>query len=489
MEPMATGNSKKFVVKNGLITQNIEFVSPDSLSVVTQSMSNNGTLSFNGTISATAFQGALSGQIDDISNHDTDDLSEGITNLYFTEARARDSVSASGDLTYNATTGIFSVDVPGTNLAMGGSGNSRTITSSTGNDVSVPVATTTNAGFMSTDDKVKIDQFDPNASVSGGAEISSTPPSSPAAGDLWWDSSEGTLYIYYDDGDSQQWVISSPALPGPAGPEGPEGPEGPIGPEGPAGVTEDTNITITGGTTAGPVINSSTGTGATIPTASASASGVITTGDQTIGGVKTFSNRINLDTSDGEIFITPTGWRSSNRAAIKIRSKSDNPAELDLRQTSGSFEPGWHISARGSGENRELQIYRFNMNASGVADSSTFSLVYRFEANGTFIASGNVTAFSDKRVKDNIETIDNALDKVKNLRGVSFTRTDQEDKDKKYIGVIAQEVLEIIPEVVEGSEDTQYSVAYGNIVAVLIEAIKEQQKEIDNLKSIFGEIK
>ena len=94
---------------------------------------------------------------------------------------------------------------------------------------------------------------------------------------------------------------------------------------------------------------------------------------------------------------------------------------------------------------------------------------------GALTASGDITAFSDERLKSDIETIDNALDKVMNMRGVSFTK-----QDKKGIGVIAQEIEKILPEVVTDGE--YKSVAYGNIVGVLIEAIKEQQKQIDELK-------
>jgi hypothetical protein len=100
---------------------------------------------------------------------------------------------------------------------------------------------------------------------------------------------------------------------------------------------------------------------------------------------------------------------------------------------------------------------------------------------GAFTAVGNVTAFSDARVKTNIKTIDNALSKVLALRGVTYNRTDLEDKSEQ-IGVIAQEVKEILPQVVQ-ENDGHYSVAYGNIVGVLIEAIKEQQVQIEELKS------
>jgi len=94
---------------------------------------------------------------------------------------------------------------------------------------------------------------------------------------------------------------------------------------------------------------------------------------------------------------------------------------------------------------------------------------------GAITASGDITAFSDERLKTDIETIDNALDKVMNMRGVSYTK-----QAEKGIGVIAQEIEKVLPEVVTDGE--YKSVAYGNIVGVLIEAIKEQQKQIDELK-------
>jgi hypothetical protein len=96
---------------------------------------------------------------------------------------------------------------------------------------------------------------------------------------------------------------------------------------------------------------------------------------------------------------------------------------------------------------------------------------------GNFTATGDVTAYSDKRLKRNIETITNAVDTVSKLRGVNF------EKDGRYsTGVIAQEVEEVLPQVVHTDPDGMKSVAYGNIVGILIEAIKEQQKEIEELK-------
>jgi hypothetical protein len=97
-------------------------------------------------------------------------------------------------------------------------------------------------------------------------------------------------------------------------------------------------------------------------------------------------------------------------------------------------------------------------------------------------AAGDVTAFSDARVKDNIEVINNAVEKIQAIRGVTFTRNDMTDTTTRHAGVIAQEVLEVLPEVITKDANDHYSVAYGNLNALLIEAIKEQQGQIEELK-------
>jgi hypothetical protein len=109
--------------------------------------------------------------------------------------------------------------------------------------------------------------------------------------------------------------------------------------------------------------------------------------------------------------------------------------------------------------------------------------------NGTTaVFSGDVTAYSDVRVKTNINTISNALDKVLSLRGVTYNRIDDESKAEK-IGIIAQELQEILPQVINVQENGMLSVAYGNITAVLIEAIKEQQKCLLDLQSQINILK
>jgi hypothetical protein len=103
-------------------------------------------------------------------------------------------------------------------------------------------------------------------------------------------------------------------------------------------------------------------------------------------------------------------------------------------------------------------------------------------------ATGDITAYSDARIKENVNTLESALDKTLSLRGVSYNRTDIEDKSTK-IGFIAQELLEVVPEVVTEDESGMYGVSYGNITALLVEAIKEQQKQIEELKLEIQKLK
>jgi hypothetical protein len=103
---------------------------------------------------------------------------------------------------------------------------------------------------------------------------------------------------------------------------------------------------------------------------------------------------------------------------------------------------------------------------------------------GYLNASGDIQAVnfnstSDESLKENVQTITNALDKVDSLRGVNF---DWIDSGKAATGVIAQEIETILPEVVTEDEDGIKHVAYGNVVGVLIEAIKELKAEIEDLK-------
>jgi hypothetical protein len=119
--------------------------------------------------------------------------------------------------------------------------------------------------------------------------------------------------------------------------------------------------------------------------------------------------------------------------------------------------------------------------------SSDFSTttIFTMDRSGNFTASASVAANSDRRIKKNLEVIPDALDKVKKLNGYTYERTDMPGK---FTGVVAQELLEVLPEAVLKSDTGMYSVAYGNIVGLLIEALKEETKKREALEVLVKEL-
>jgi hypothetical protein len=103
---------------------------------------------------------------------------------------------------------------------------------------------------------------------------------------------------------------------------------------------------------------------------------------------------------------------------------------------------------------------------------------------GTLTADDFI-ATSDIRLKNVTGPITNALDTVNKLNAIRYTWKDERD-DKEHIGFSAQDVLELVPEAVYGSEETEYGISYGKLVPVLVEAIKELAAEVEALKKKVG---
>ena len=99
---------------------------------------------------------------------------------------------------------------------------------------------------------------------------------------------------------------------------------------------------------------------------------------------------------------------------------------------------------------------------------------------GQFTAGNNVTAYSDLRLKENIETIENSLEMVKKMRGITFnTKKD----GTKGAGFVAQELQEVFPDVVYEDYAGYLHVAYGNITSVLVNAVKELAEKVEKLEN------
>lgn len=177
-----------------------------------------------------------------------------------------------------------------------------------------------------------------------------------------------------------------------------------------------------------------------------------------------------------QYFLTNNGGyavNNSNSAALEVYSTGNNTAFQSFHRG------GYWATNFGLDSDNWIRIGGW----SAAANRFQFNAV-----SGDFVANGDITAFSDARVKENVITIDNALSKVLALRGVYYNRIDSEDKSRK-IGVIAQETLPVIPEVVNQDAFGTYNVSYGNMGALFIEAFKEQNNEITALKNEVKELK
>jgi hypothetical protein len=239
--------------------------------------------------------------------------------------------------------------------------------------------------------------------------------------------------------------------------------------------------------------------------ASAGAINVAGSNGVTFGGWNTADAHINTEGIYVKAWTTPSGsagWNGSavlrlqqgstgNNAYIQFRNRADAGDYAGILFTDNNT--GGYIAFRtytgggaNNGYNGDYTVYGtytdhiFQNGSSETVDGKTET--FRISANGNVRATGDVTAYSDRRVKENIITIDNALEKTLLLRGVFYNRTDKDDKSQK-IGVIAQEVQDVLPQVVNEDYNGILSVSYGNITAVLIEAIKEQQLQIEKLQN------
>ena len=118
---------------------------------------------------------------------------------------------------------------------------------------------------------------------------------------------------------------------------------------------------------------------------------------------------------------------------------------------------------------------------------------FSIDGSGNGVFSGNVTAYgspSDIRLKENVEVIDNALDKVKQLKGITY---DLKSDGNRLTGLIAQDLEKVLPEAVYTEKDLEteeehLAIRYGNTVGLLVEAIKEQQEQIETLTAKVKEL-
>ena len=175
-----------------------------------------------------------------------------------------------------------------------------------------------------------------------------------------------------------------------------------------------------------------------------------------------------IDLSSGNLTIDVAGNIKLNADGGQIAFE-DGSTEIGVFENSSS-----DFSIEAKVQDKDL-LFKGNDGGSGIT-----ALTLDMSEAGAATFNSNVTAFSDERLKDNIETLEDGLDKVEQLRGVTYTRDDREE-----IGVIAQEVEKILPEIVLTADDEMgtKSVDYSRITAVLIEAVKELSARVKELEN------
>ena len=259
-------------------------------------------------------------------------------------------------------------------------------------------------------------------------------------------------------------------------------------------------------------------------TGSINSAGMVVTGNSTIGGTQTVASNMNIggtSLSTYRLDVTGTARATSDFRSPIFYDSDDTTYYINLNgssQVGGHFRIGPYAGSATSGNVTGLEI----MNNGGTGDSNLAAISFHCQGNygahmhlradsyfgiggwsasswrwyvalssGDMTAAGNVTAYSDPRLKEDITPIESPLDKIRQLNGVRFRWKDLDilgHAGEYDYGILADEVEKVAPEIVAESAhdapegDKYKTVAYDKLVPFLIEAIKELQDQIDELK-------
>tara|TARA_Y100000589_G_scaffold142561_1_gene136044 strand:- start:189 stop:1466 length:1278 start_codon:yes stop_codon:yes gene_type:complete len=195
------------------------------------------------------------------------------------------------------------------------------------------------------------------------------------------------------------------------------------------------------------------------------------------------TNVVAALTAGTNVTIAGDGTISSAHPNISAASSSDNSGRTYIQDI--TLDSDGHVTGIATATETVVNTDTNTTYSAGNGLGLSGTQFYMTGSySGSFTASGNVTAYSDEKLKDNIEPIENPIQKLKAIQGVTYNRNDIEG-NPRHTGVVAQQVERVLPEVVMTNDDGIKTVAYGNMVGLLIEAIKEQQDEIERLRAIL----
>jgi hypothetical protein len=207
-----------------------------------------------------------------------------------------------------------------------------------------------------------------------------------------------------------------------------------------------------------------------------------------------------LDPNNTDLALNVAGAISlPNNKSLLFRNAANTASASFLLQSDDNFvvynasstpimsfgQTSTPLVAYGANSNNRMLV---NGSTNGISFNTNGTEKVTIDSSGNVVATGNVTAYSDIRVKDNVENITGAIGKLNQIRGVTYTRIDLDDKERKYAGVIAQEIEQVLPEAVFDNGKVK-SVDYNATIALLIEAVKEQQGQINELKLTIEQLK
>lgn len=214
---------------------------------------------------------------------------------------------------------------------------------------------------------------------------------------------------------------------------------------------------------------------------------VLTNDGKLVVGSSVAASTLTVGAADGSV---------AGELTLNPSSTLNEGGQINFKRSPSGSTADWIIDQYGtSSSDARLRVFNsiaetngFSILENGNIGMGTLIPTVRLQVNGDIIAN-SIAGSSDIRFKKNIRTVENALDKVKSLRGVYFNWNKDAFPDRNFgaqdeLGFIAQEVEKVVPEIVtkENTKDEYRSVKYDKLVALLVEAIKEQQKQIDSLK-------